>query len=236
MTGQKLSLGTKLAYGSGDLGTAISAALRAFFMLFFFTDVAGLSPQAAGSIILINKLWDAVNDPAVGWLSDHTVTRWGRRRPWLLWGAIPFGVMFFLLWWVPPLDSTGKYIYYTIVALLLDTFFTVINVPYTALTAELTHDYDERTSLNSYRFAFSVLAGRSSAWCCIRSSWILLTPYNSVTPYPALFGRSSAQFPVLSSLPSHAKTRMRWPPPANPTTFHTSSRFGLPFPTWATDL
>jgi GPH family glycoside/pentoside/hexuronide:cation symporter len=164
MTGQKLSQGTKLAYGSGDLGTAISAALRGFFMLIFFTDVAGLSPAAAGSIVALNKIWDAFNDPIIGWLSDHTVTRWGRRRPWLLFGAIPFGTLFFLLWWVPPLGPTGKYVYYTVVLLLLDTFYTVVNVPYTALTAELTQDYDERTSLNNYRFAFSVGGALVSAF------------------------------------------------------------------------
>ena len=84
------------------------------------------------------------------------MTRWGRRRPWLLIGAIPFGLFFFLLWYVPPFGPTGLFIYYVVISLLLDTAYTVINVPYTALTPELTHDYDERTSLNSYRFAFSV--------------------------------------------------------------------------------
>ena len=153
---EKLSIGTKLAYGSGDLGTAITAGLRAFFLLFFLTDVARMSPVAASSVLLINRLWDAFNDPLVGWLSDRTVTRWGRRRPWLLIGAIPFGLFFLLTWVVPPFGPTGLFIYYVVVSLLLDTFYTIINVPYTALTPELTHDYDERTSLNSYRFAFSV--------------------------------------------------------------------------------
>lgn len=153
---EKLSTLTKLAYGSGDLGTAISAALRSFFLLFFLTDVARLSPAAAGSILLIGRFWDAFNDPMIGWLSDRTITRWGRRRPWILWGALPFGITFFMMWVVPPFDDTGKFIYYVIVSLLLDTAYTIVNVPYTALTPELTRDYDERTSLNSYRFAFSV--------------------------------------------------------------------------------
>lgn len=153
---EKLSFGTKMAYGSGDLGTAIVAALKAFFLLFFLTDVARLSPAAAGSILLLTKFWDAVNDPFVGMISDRTITRWGRRRPWILIGAIPFGITFFMLWLVPNLSDSGKFVYYLIVAILLDSFYTVINVPYAALTPELTRDYDERTSLNSYRFAFSV--------------------------------------------------------------------------------
>lgn len=153
---EKLSFFTKLAYGSGDLGTAIAASLRAFFLLIFFTDVARLDPAMAGLILLINRFWDAINDPFIGWLSDRTVTRWGRRRPWILAGALPFGITFFLLWVVPPLGPTGLFIYYVLVSLLLDTAFTIVNVPYTALTPELTQDYDERTNLNSYRFAFSV--------------------------------------------------------------------------------
>lgn len=153
---EKLSFWTKLAYGSGDLGTAIAAGLRAFFLLIFFTDVARLDPAMAGMILLINRIWDAFNDPFVGWLSDRTVTRWGRRRPWIFAGALPFGLTFFLLWVVPPFGSAGLFVYYVIISLLLDTAYTVVNVPYTALTPELTKDYDERTSLNSYRFAFSV--------------------------------------------------------------------------------
>jgi GPH family glycoside/pentoside/hexuronide:cation symporter len=153
---EKLPVWTKIAYGSGDLGTAITAALRAFFLLFFLTDVARLSPAAAGTILLINRLWDAINDPVVGWLSDRTTSRWGRRRPWIIIGAIPFGLLFFMIWLVPPFGQTGLFIYYVVISLLLDTAYTVINVPYTALTPELTHDYDERTSLNSYRAAFSI--------------------------------------------------------------------------------
>jgi len=153
---ERLPLSTRLAFGSGDLGPAIATIVAGFFQLFFLTTVAGLPPGLAGTILLVVKIWDALNDPIIGWLTDRTSTRWGRRRPWLLFGAAPFGLLFFLQWIVPPFDVTGKFIYYLIIALLFDTAFTIVNVPYTALTPELTRDYDERTALNSYRFAFSI--------------------------------------------------------------------------------
>lgn len=153
---ERLSLGTKLAFGAGDLAPAIATIIISFFQFFFLTTVAGLSPLAAGSVRTILTIWDAVNDPMVGWLSDRTRSRWGRRRPWILFGAVPFGVTFFLQWVVPPFDDTGKFIYYVIVGVLFNMAFTAVNVPYTALTPELSQDYDERTSLNAYRFAFSI--------------------------------------------------------------------------------
>jgi GPH family glycoside/pentoside/hexuronide:cation symporter len=161
---EKLSPWTKLAFGAGDLGPAIVAAINGFFLNAFLLDVAGLRPAAAGLIFLIVKVWDAVNDPLIGTLTDRTKTRWGRRRPWLLFAAIPFGLFFFLQWLVPPLSDFGKFWYYLVVALLLDVAYTSVNVPYAALTPELTHDYDERTNLSSYRFAFSILGGVLAAF------------------------------------------------------------------------
>lgn len=99
---EKLDLKTKLAYGAGDLGPAITSGIGVFFLLVFFTNVAGIPAGLAGSILLIGKIWDAVNDPLVGVLTDKTQSRrWGRRLPWLLYGAIPFGIFFFLQWIVP---------------------------------------------------------------------------------------------------------------------------------------
>ncbi|MGQ9489958.1 MAG: MFS transporter [Anaerolineae bacterium] len=160
---EKVPLITKLAFGSGDVGPAVVTAIMSFFLLYFLTDIARISPAVAGLILLINKIWDAFNDPIIGMFSDRVHTRWGRRRPWFLFGAIPFGLTFFLLFLVPDIGATGKFWYYLIVSLMLDTAFTVVNVPYTALTPELSRDYDERTSLNSYRFAFSIGSGLIAA-------------------------------------------------------------------------
>lgn len=159
---QKLSLSTKLAYGAGDMGAGITATLLAFSLLIFLTNVAGLDPALAGRVLLIGKIWDAINDPLVGVLSDRTRSRWGRRHSWMIFSAIPFGVFFFLQWIVPNFSSNPEtnqvmlFWYYVIVSIAFNMAFTGVNLPYTALTAELTQDYNERTSLNSFRFAFSI--------------------------------------------------------------------------------
>lgn len=153
----KLSLWTKLAYGAGDMGAGMTSNLIAFSFLIFLTEVAGINPLAAGTVLLIGKIWDAVNDPMVGVLSDRTQTRWGRRYPWILLSAIPFGITFFLMWLVPGGSSGFRFWYYVITSILFQIFFTTANLPYTTLTAELTQDYDERTDLTSFRLGFSLL-------------------------------------------------------------------------------
>ncbi|MDP5339277.1 MAG: MFS transporter [Nodularia sp. (in: cyanobacteria)] len=159
----KLDLKTKLAYGAGDFGPAITGNISIFFLLVFFTNVAGIPAGLAGSVLMIGKIWDAINDPIIGVLSDRTKSRrWGRRLPWMLYGAIPFGVIFFLQWIVPRFSADQSsniwplFWYYVAIGLLSQVFYTVVSLPYTAMTPELTQDYDERTSLNSFRFAFSI--------------------------------------------------------------------------------
>ncbi|MFE1745704.1 MFS transporter [Coleofasciculus sp. H7-2] len=160
---EKLKLSTKLAYGAGDVGAAITANIGVFYTAYFLTDVAGIAAGLATWILLIGKVWDAINDPIVGVLSDRTNSpRWGRRLPWMLYGAIPFGITFFLQWLVPRFSANdsanqwGLFWYYIVISILFNSFYTAVNLPYTALTPELTQDYNERTNLNSYRFAFSI--------------------------------------------------------------------------------
>jgi len=160
---QKLKVGTKLAYGFGDFGVAMVSMVKGFFLLNFLINIAGLAPGKAGLILLIAKIWDAVNDPLIGSLSDRTRTRWGRRRPWILIGAIPFAIAYFLQFYVPDMGETAKFIYYIIIAIFLDLGFSAVNVPYAALTPELSEDPKERTDLNMYRFSFSVIGGLLAA-------------------------------------------------------------------------
>jgi len=199
---EKLSFGRKLAFGVGDLGPALVASIQGFFLNAFLLDIAGIRPGLAGIIFLVVKIWDSVNDPIVGRLTDQTNTRWGRRRPWLLFGAIPFGLAWFLQWLVPDLSQTGLFWYYLVVALLLDAGFTAVNVPYTALTPELTHDYDERTSLNSFRFSFSILGGLAAL--AVHSA--LIDAFPSVTQGYAVSAAVMGAVIVISNLITFAFT------------------------------
>ncbi|QQE66755.1 hypothetical protein GFS31_34570 [Leptolyngbya sp. BL0902] len=157
------SLAGKLAFGAGDIGPGMTANLLAFSFLIFLTTTAGLSPVAAGSVLAIGRVWDAINDPLIGYLSDNTRSRWGRRYPWIALGALPFGLTFFLTWIVPGFQSeAARFWYYVIMSLLFQVFYTVVNLPYTTLTAELTKDYDERTELTAFRLGSS-LTGAISA-------------------------------------------------------------------------
>lgn len=164
LTQEKLSRRTKFVYGIGDWGTSAATTARNLFWLFFLVSVVGLQAEFAGTVILVGRIWDSINDPLVGTISDRINTPWGRRRPFLLFGAVPFGLTFFLLFFVPPIASeTGLAIYYGIVFLLFDTMYTIINVPYSALTPELTEDYDERSSLAGWRVATAILAALVAA-------------------------------------------------------------------------
>ncbi len=130
MKNEKLNLATKLAYGAGDLGPAVTSNIAIFFLLVFFTNVAGIPPGLAGSILMIGKVWDAINDPIVGVLTDKTKSRyWGRRLPWMFYGAIPFGIFFFLQWTIPQFyldpgqNTLALFWYYVAIGILSQAFF-----------------------------------------------------------------------------------------------------------------
>jgi GPH family glycoside/pentoside/hexuronide:cation symporter len=157
---EKLSRRTRWIYGSGDIGFSLTHTIVAAYFAIFLTDVVGIQAGVAAAAIFIGKTWDYVNDPLVGYLSDRTRTRWGRRRPYLLFGAVPFGIIFALMWWIPPIETQiGLAVYYGILYAIYDTAVTFVTMPYFALTPELTSDYDERTDLTTTRMFFSILGG-----------------------------------------------------------------------------
>ncbi len=150
-----------VSYGLGDAGTGLAATQLGFYLFPFFTGVAGLPAFIAGSLLMVIKVWDAINDPLIGWLSDHTKTRWGPRLPWMFGAATPLGISLAAIWWVPPGDITQKTFYYIGITLLLMTAYTGVNLPFAALSTELTEQTSIRTRLNAARFTGSILAGLS---------------------------------------------------------------------------
>jgi glycoside/pentoside/hexuronide:cation symporter, GPH family len=153
----KLSVRTKLGFGVCDLGGNLFFTAMGFWSLYYLTDTVGVPAAAAGFAVMIGKLWDAVTDPMMGFISDRTRSRWGRRRPYLLFGALP---LFISMWWFftnPHIaNATMLTIWAAFALCFLNTAYTVVNIPYSSLTPELTKDYHERSSLNGYRFGFAV--------------------------------------------------------------------------------
>ena len=156
-TVQKLKARTKWLYGIGDIGNATVNSAIQFFLNKFFTDVALISPALVGGALLIGKIWDAINDPLFGWLTDRTKSKLGKRRVYMLFGAIPLGLSIALLWFVPQgMSQVMTFVWIAGTFLLFDSLWTLTNVPYYAMTSELTDDYDERSSLTVYRMVLAV--------------------------------------------------------------------------------
>ncbi len=150
-----LSFKEKAGYGLGDMASNFYLGFFGLFLLYYYTDVYGISPAAAATMLLVTKIVDAVSDPAMGLIADRTNTRWGKYRPYLLWGAIPYALLGYLLFLGPDLSEFGKlafaYISYTLVMLA----FTAINVPYSALLAVISPVREERTKATQFRFIFA---------------------------------------------------------------------------------
>ena len=153
----KLSIKEKVGYGLGDTASHFVWDMVGFWILIFYTDTFGISAAAAGTIMLIARVWDMVSDPLMGIIADRTNTRWGKFRPYILWMAIPYSVLAVLTFTTPDLGPTGKVIYAGVTYFLLMTVFTAINLPYSSLGAVMTSDSYERAGLNSYRFIFAFI-------------------------------------------------------------------------------
>lgn len=155
----KLPFRVKAGFGIGDLGGNLFFTAMGSYSLIFLTDTVGLPAALAGAALLIGKIWDAVVDPFIGFYSDRTRSRWGRRRPWLLLGALPLLLTMWLFFSTPDFRNSPALgcVWATFALCLLNTAYSAVNIPYGALTPELTKDYTERTSLNGFRFGFAVV-------------------------------------------------------------------------------
>jgi len=161
MEQKKLSAGTKLGYGVADFGGNLFFTAIAFVLLIYLTDTVGLSAALAGIALMVGRIWDAFYDPVIGYLSDKTATKMGRRRPFMLAGAIPLFIAMIIMFTNPALVigsgiSQGTlFVYALIVYIILCTAYSTVNVPYYSWSPELTSDYHERTSLNGFRSGFA---------------------------------------------------------------------------------
>ena len=176
MTSQpgQLSFKEKLGYGLGDTASNFFFQTFNIFLLYYYTDVFGLSAAAVGTMFLVTKIVDAVSDPIMGVIADRTNSRWGKFRPYLLWAAIPYGICGYLMFANPDFGNTGKLIYAYATYSLMMLAYTAINVPYSALMGVFSPLSVERTKVASYRFI-----------CAFTAGWIIAT---FVTPLKNMLG------------------------------------------------
>ncbi|WP_416990519.1 MFS transporter [Alistipes communis] len=145
----------KIGYGFGDMASSMFWKIFGMYLLFFYTKVFGITPAAAGTMFLVTRIWDSLNDPIMGLLADRTRSRWGRYRPYLLWGAFPFAAVGVLTFWTPDFGMTGKlaWAYITYTAMMM--VYTMVNVPYASLLGVMTPDTKIRNTFSSYRMFFA---------------------------------------------------------------------------------
>jgi len=192
----RVPLGIKIAYGGAEGASSAVFTIVGIYFLKYLTDVVRVSPSVAGGIFFIAIIWDAVTDPLMGIISDRTSSRYGRRRPYLLGVAVPFGLILWLLFSTPGLEGSALVGYYILMALLMHTAITILDVPYTALAPEMTQDYDERTSLVSYRVVWSQVGSILGAALPLLIVQRFLKPETGWSVTGAIFGLACV-FPIL---------------------------------------
>ncbi len=171
---EKLSFTEKVGYGLGDTASNFFFQVFNIFLLYYYTDVFGLSPAAVGTMFLVTKVVDAFTDPVMGIIADRTESRWGKFRPYLLWAAIPYGLLGYAMFANPDLSDAGKLVYAYATYTLMMLAYTAINVPYGALMGVISPSSDERLKVASYRFI-----------CAFSAAWLIGT---FVTPLKSLLG------------------------------------------------
>ena len=155
-TRKRVSFGQKLGYGLGDIGSNIFIVTTGMYLLYFMVNILGIDPAIAGAALFFPKLWDVISDPIMGTISDATKSKYGRRRPYLIYGSVPFGITFLILFIAPNYGSEmASTIHVALLFALGCTVFTLINVPYSSMVAEMSDDYNERMSITAFRMSFA---------------------------------------------------------------------------------
>lgn len=208
----RLSIGEKAAYGLGD--TASNFFFQAFnlFLVYYYTDVFGLSPAAVGTMMLFTRCLDAVMDPIMGAIADRTQTKWGKYRPYLLWVAVPYGLIGYLMFSNPALSPAGKLVFAYVTYSLMWVAYTAINIPYSALMGVMSSSSEDRTSLSTFRFAFAFTGSFLISSCVLPlKNWLGGTDQAAGFKYTmAIFAVAS----VVLFLITFAKTKERVHAPA----------------------
>ena len=157
MSDVKIKFKEKVGYGLGDAASSMFWKLFGMYLLYFYTDIFGIPAAIVGTMFLITRIWDSLIDPLAGIIADRTRSRFGKFRPYLLWFAIPFGIMGVLTFTTPDFGVTGKIVYAYITYALMMMIYTMINVPYASLLGVISDDPRERTELSSYRMIFAFI-------------------------------------------------------------------------------
>ena len=215
-TSKALSLKEKIGYGSGDFAFVLFWATISNQLIFFYTDVFGISAIAAGTMIMVSRLWDGVNDPMMGIIADRTQTKWGKFRPYLIWMAIPLGVMGVVTFTTPDLSPTGKLIYAWITYTLFMMIYTAANIPYSSLLAVISPDSIERADTASYKYVCAYAGG-----FVVSVSLLPMAKYfgngSDAAGWQitlAIYGAIAAVFFLITFLSTHERVT---PPPAQKT-------------------
>ncbi|MCP4413859.1 MAG: MFS transporter, partial [Gammaproteobacteria bacterium] len=159
MQHNKLPLKEKIAYGIGDFGFSMFWKLFSAYILFFYTDVFGITAAAAGTMFLVTRIWDTANDPIMGMIGDRTKSKWGKFRPYLLYFAVPFGIVGIITFSTPDMSASGKLIYAYVTYTLMMMVYTACNVPYASLLGVMSDSSHDRTSLATWRYIGGYLGG-----------------------------------------------------------------------------
>jgi len=152
---EKIKLKEKIGYGFGDFASSMFWKIFSVYLLYYYTDVFGISAAIVGTMFLVTRIWDTALDPIIGIISDITNTKWGKFRPYLVWFALPFGLIGVLTFVTPDLSTSGKVIYAYITYTLMMMAYSAINVPYASLMGVMTANIKERTALSTFRFIFA---------------------------------------------------------------------------------
>lgn len=150
-----MRLSEKIGYGLGDAACSMLWKLFSVYLMFFYTDICGLDAWVVGLLFLVTRVWDSLLDPFVGLVCDRTRSRWGTFRPWLLWGALPFGLLGVLTFSMPDWSEGGRVAYAAVTYSAMMVVYSLVNVPYASLLGVISSDAQERTTLASFRMAFA---------------------------------------------------------------------------------